>query len=71
MMNLEGMKWFEVKEMLEGFTFVDSDNIGEEGECVVDFTNEYHEYSVIGRIVFGEEEDELIIEDEAIVYKNC
>lgn len=71
MMNLEGMKWFEVKEMLEGFTFVDSDNIREEGECVVDFTNEYHGYSVIGRIVFGEEEDELIIEDEAIVYKNC
>ena len=67
MKNFEGMKWGELttneKEMLlKNANCVDATgNDTDEGECIVDLTEEY---SVGGNII----DDEIIIDDNAVIY---
>lgn len=62
-----GANWEYAGQYLKGYITVDKDNIDNKtGECIVDFTEEYSDLSISGKIV----NDELIIEDEALIYKN-
>lgn len=64
--NINGLKWSTVKDKLEDYITVDKDNIGEDGSCIVDFINEYGDYSINGIII----DNELIIEDDEKIYIN-
>ena len=64
--NINGLNWSAVKDKLENYITVDKDNIGEDGSCIVDFINEYGDYSINGKIV----DDELIIDDDELIYLN-
>lgn len=69
--DFEGKTWGEVKSIFENYTNVDGANVDPTtGECTVDFTNEFNEYSVAGRMIKTEEETILEIDDEAVLYKN-
>ena len=71
MKNFEGMKWGELttsekEELLKNANCIDGEtgNNVEDGECIVDLTEEY---SVGGNII----DDEIIIDDNAIIYNPC
>ncbi len=67
----EGMKWSEVKELLEGNIIVDRDNVDKvTGGCIVDFKGEYSNLSINGKIVDTDEEIIVKIDDEEIIYRN-
>lgn len=69
--NLAGKTWAEVKNLLENETTVDSDNIDKEnGDCIVDFSQEYSDFSIKGRMVKNENETVIEIADDAVIYKN-
>lgn len=64
--NIAGCNWLTVKNKLEDYITVDKDNIGEDGSCIVDFTNEYGDYSINGKII----DDDIIIDDDEEIYMN-
>ncbi|MBQ3420656.1 MAG: hypothetical protein IJH34_03105 [Romboutsia sp.] len=64
--NIAGCDWLTVKSKLENYITVDKDNIGKDGSCIVDFTNEYADYSISGKIV----DNEVVIEDDEKIYMN-
>ncbi|CAL7893154.1 DFRP-C domain-containing protein [Fusobacterium necrophorum subsp. funduliforme] len=72
--ELGGMKmkkWEEVKNFINLSTDVnvDKDNLDKAGNCIVDITGgKYKGFSVVGKIVFGEEENEIIIDNAAELY---
>ncbi|CAL7894119.1 DFRP-C domain-containing protein [Fusobacterium necrophorum subsp. funduliforme] len=64
-------KWEDVKESVNLSTdvYVDKDNVGKNGDCIVDIiTGKYKGFSVSGKMAFGEEENELIIDAAAELY---
>ena len=68
MRNLEGLKWKELtekeKQNLYKVAYVDKDNVDiKTGECIVDFGEGL---SISGKVVYGYEEDELLMGDEVI-----
>ncbi len=70
MRNLEGLKWKELtekeKQNLYKVAYVDKDNVDiKTGECIVDFGEGL---SILGKVVYGYEEDELLIDDSAVLY---
>ena len=70
MRNLEGLKWKELtekeKQNLYKVAYVDKDNVDiKTGECIVDFGESL---SISGKVVYGYEEDELLIDDSAVLY---
>ena len=70
MRNLEGLKWKELtekeKQNLYKVAYVDKDNVDiKTGECIVDFGEDL---SISGKVVYGYEEDELLIDDNAVLY---
>ena len=66
--NFEGKKWCEAKHIFENYMHVDKDNVDSvTKECIVDFTNEFNEYSISGKL---DDEGNIIIEDNACIYKN-
>lgn len=70
MRKLEGLKWGELteeeKRNLYIIANVDKDNVDEKtGECIVDFDEDL---AIAGKVVYGEEQDDLIINDDAILY---
>ena len=70
MRKFQGLKWFELteeeKHYLYNTAIIDKDYIDTKtGICIVDFREDL---SIIGRIIRGIEEDELIIDDNAILY---
>ena len=64
--NISGLEWAVVKNELENYITVDKDNIGDDGSCIVDFINEYGDYSINGKII----DNELIINDDELIYFN-
>ena len=64
--NMSGLDWIAVKDKLEDYITVDKDNIGNDGSCIVDFTGKYGDYSISGKFV----NDELIIDDDELIYLN-
>ena len=70
MRNLQGLKWGDLteqeKQNLYMVAYVDKDNVDTRtGECIVDFREDL---SIIGKVIYSYEEDELIIDDDAILY---
>lgn len=64
-------KWQEAKDLINLSTDVnvDKDNIGKNGDCIVDIiAGKYKGFSVAGKMVFGEDEDILTIDDAAELY---
>ncbi|KYL02761.1 hypothetical protein, partial [Fusobacterium necrophorum] len=64
-------KWEDVKESVNLSTdvYVDKDNVGKNGDCIVDIiAGKYKGFSVSGKMAFGEEENELIIDAAAELY---
>ena len=72
--EIEGMNmknWADVKDLVNLATDVnvDKDNIDKAGNCIVDITTgKYKGFSVAGKMIFGEDEDILTVEDTAEVY---
>ena len=64
--NISGLEWAVVKNELENYITVDKDNIGDDGSCIVDFINEYGDYSINGKIV----DNEILINDTEQIYMN-
>ena len=64
--DMSGCLWRDVKDKLHEYITVDKDNIHEDGECTVDFTDKYGDYSISGRIV----DNELLINDKEQLYFN-
>ena len=70
-MKLAGKKWIEVKDILENYMTVDTDNVDETtGDCIVDFAEPYDCYSISGKIIITEDEAYTEISDEAEIYEN-
>lgn len=64
-------KWEDVKESVNLSTdvYVDKDNVGKNGDCIVDIiAGKYKGFSVFGKMAFGEEENEIIIDNAAELY---
>ena len=64
-------KWEDVKELVNLSTDVnvDKDNLDKAGNCIVDIiAGKYKGFSVVGKMVFGEDEDILTIDDTAVLY---
>jgi hypothetical protein len=63
-----GKKWSELdeetKQKLLSKSNVDRDNISKDGSCTVDF----EVYSIAGRIDSNENEDVIVIDDDAVLY---
>ena len=61
--------WKEVKELIKG-TNVDKDNLDKKtGLCTVDLIGgKFDGWAVAGKVVDNGEYEEIIIDDEAIVY---
>lgn len=74
--EIGGMKtnmktWADVKDLVNLATDVnvDKDNLDKAGNCIVDIVaGKYKGFSVAGKIIFGEDEDILTIENTAEVY---
>ena len=64
--NINGLEWAAVKSELENYITVDKDNVGDNGSCIVDFNGKYGDYSINGKII----DDELIIDDDELIYFN-
>ena len=65
-LKMVGKRWAEMKGMLEEEITVDSDNVDEAGDCIVDFEN-YTNLSVSGKII---DNYEIVINDDEIIYDN-
>lgn len=64
MMNLHGMKFKNVKDMVLNSLFVDmSDADGEATIGIMGTT-----FCVAGNVIFGEDEDVIEVADDAIIY---
>lgn len=69
--GMEMKKWKDVKEIVNLATDVnvDKDNLDKAGNCIVDITGgKYKGFSVVGKMVSGEDEDTLTIDDTAVLY---
>lgn len=56
------------RKKLKGYITVDKDNVDSEtGLCIVDFSEPFNILSIEGKII----DNELVIDDEALIYKNC
>ncbi|MDK4481668.1 hypothetical protein MWG07_09390 [Fusobacterium necrophorum] len=69
--EMEMKKWEDVKESVNLSTDVnvDKDNLDKAGNCIVDITGgKYKGFSVVGKMVSGEDEDTLTIDDAAVLY---
>ena len=64
--RIDGLEWAAVKSELENYITVDKDNVGDNGSCIVDFEGKYGDYSINGKIV----DDELVIDDDELIYFN-
>lgn len=68
MRKLHGLKWGDLteseKEKIYFVAFVDKDNVDECGNCIIDIDDDL---AIRGRVIYGEEQ-EIIIEDNAIFY---
>ena len=69
MRKLQGLKWGELteqeKQNLYVVGYVDRDNVDNKtGECIVDFGEDL---AILGRVIYGEEQD-IIIDEDAILY---
>jgi len=65
-LEMVGKKWGKMKGMLEDEMTVDSDNVDEDGNCIVDF-EKYVNLSVSGKII---DNYEININDDEIIYDN-
>lgn len=66
--DFEGKQWHEVKHILGEYVYVDKENVDAiTGDCIVDFSNEFSEYSVDGVI---SKEYGLSICHTSRIYKN-
>lgn len=64
-------KWEDVKGLVNLSTDVnvDKDNLDKVGNCIVDIiAGKYKGFSVAGKMVFGEDEDVLTVDDTAELY---
>lgn len=64
-------KWKEIKGSVSLSTDVnvDKDNVGKNGDCIIDIiAGKYKGFSVVGKMVSGEDEDTLTIDDTAVLY---
>lgn len=67
--NLEGKLWKDVKAILDNQSTVDMSNFDNESG-IVDFKGIYSDFSVTGYIVNLNEEIEIKIKDDAVIYRN-
>lgn len=64
--------WQEIKDEVsfEKDIYVEPENSDSEGYCLVHITNgKYKGFSVVGRMFYRKNYSELIIDDDAVVYK--